>query len=308
MRILVTGGAGFIGSHVVDALVERGHSLAVVDNLCSGVRENVNPKARFYHVDVTSPDLCGVMGEERPEVVVHEAAQLDVKKSVADPVFDAMVNVIGGLNLYENCARLKVRKVIFASSGGTVYGEHETVPTPEDAALRPMSPYGIGKLANEHYLTFYARTHGITVISLRYANVYGPRQNSHGEAGVVAIFMGMLLRGETPVINGTGEQTRDYVYVDDVVAINIAALDHERSGVFNVGTGIETDVNDLYQMIRRALGSDIVARHGAAKAGEQMRSAVDCARAREVLNWSPQVTLEEGMVKTAGWFRTRAHP
>jgi len=306
MRILVTGGAGFIGSHIVDALVERGHSVAVLDNLCSGCRENVNPKARFYHVDVTSADLNEVMDKEKPEVVFHEAAQMDVKKSVADPMFDARVNIIGGLNLYENCVRLNVKKIIFASSGGTVYGEQDLLPTPEDAIPRPLSPYGISKLANEHYLSFYSRTYPIAAISLRYANVYGPRQNPHGEAGVIAIFVGKLLRGETPVINATGKQTRDYVYVDDVVAINMAVLECEKSDAFNVGTGQQTDVNRLYEMIRLALKSDVLAVHGPAKAAEQMHSALDCDKARRVLNWSAKVTLEEGLSRTVAWLRSHA--
>jgi len=308
MRILVTGGAGFIGSHIVDALVERGHSVGVVDNLYSGRRENVHSKARLYVVDVTSKDLDGVMDRERPEVVFHEAAQVDVKKSVADPAFDAKVNILGGINLYENCARLSVRKIVFASSGGTVYGELDELPAREQAPTRPISPYGIAKLANEHYLHYYARTRGITTICLRYANVYGPRQNPHGEAGVVAIFAGKLLRGETPVINGTGEQTRDYVYVDDVVAMNLHALDCEKSDAFNVGTGRETDVNQIYELVRKAVGSDVVAPHGPAIAGEQMRSVVDWSKAHRLFGWSPKVQLDEGLRRTVAWFRGQITP
>jgi len=303
MRVLVTGGAGFIGSHIVDALIERGHAVSVLDNLSSGVRENVNPRARLHVLDVASHDLGALMERERPEVVFHQAAQMDVRKSVADPVFDATVNVVGGLNLYEHCVRAGVRKVIFASTGGAIYGEQETFPAPETHPQQPLSPYGVAKLANEKYLYFYQQTHGLQYVALRYANVYGPRQNPHGEAGVVAIFASKLLAGQTPTINGTGAQTRDYVYVGDVVAANMAALDYAESDAFNVGTGKETDVNELYEKLRRAVGTDIVAQHGPAKAGEQMRSVVDWTKANRLLNWSPRTALADGLVKTVEWFR-----
>ena len=303
MRVLVTGGAGFIGSHIVDGLVERGHSVSVVDNLSSGRRENVNPAARLHVVDVTSNELGKVMEEERPEVVFHEAAQMDVRKSVADPRFDATVNILGGLNLYEECVRLKVRKVVFASTGGAIYGEQETYPAPETHPQQPLSPYGIAKLANEKYLYFYKSTYGLEHVILRYANVYGPRQSPHGEAGVVAIFTSRLLSGQVPTINGTGEQTRDYVYVGDVAAANMAALDYGSSDVFNVGTGIETDVNELYALLRDAVGTSVEPIHGPGKPGEQMRSVVDWQKAHRLLGWSPATPLPEGLKRTVEWFR-----
>jgi len=307
MRVLVTGGAGFIGSHIVDALIERGHDVGVVDDLSSGLRENVDPRARLHVVSVGAPELAGIMDRERPDAVYHEAAQMDVRRSVADPRFDATVNIIGALNLYENCVRAGVRKVVFASTGGAIYGEQETFPARETHPQRPLSPYGVAKLANERYLYYYDQVHGLRSVCLRYANVYGPRQNPHGEAGVVAIFARKLLRSEPAIINGTGRQTRDYVYVDDVVAANMAALDYDGgSDVFNVGTGRETDVNELYEKIRRAVGGAAVASHGPAKAGEQMRSVVDWTKANRVLAWAPRTPLDEGIAKTVEWFRSRS--
>ncbi len=305
MHALVTGGAGFIGSHIVDALIARGYEVAVVDDMSTGQRENLNPKAAFYEVDVASPELRGVMDDVQPDVVFHEAAQMDVRKSVADPLFDANVNIMGGLNLYENCVRVGTEKVVFASSGGTVYGEQQVFPASESHPKQPISPYGIAKLCNEHYLYFYYQTHGLRSVSLRYANVYGPRQNPHGEAGVVAIFSTLLLHGETPRINGSGEQTRDYTYVGDVVAANLAALDYEGSGfdAFNVGTGIETTVNELFEHLRTASGREVKAAHGAAKPGEQMRSVLAWDKLHEATGWSPRTSIQEGIRETVDWFR-----
>ena len=307
MKALVTGGAGFIGSHIVDALIDRGYSVAIVDDLSTGQKENVNPEARLYVMDLASKDLAEVMDKEQPDVVYHEAAQMDVRKSVADPIFDANVNIIGGLNLYENCVRVGVKKVIFASSGGTVYGEQEIFPAPETHPYQPLSPYGIAKLTNENYLYFYNQTHGLKSVALRYANVYGPRQNPHGEAGVVAIFTSRLLAGETPTINGTGKQTRDYTYVGDVVAANMAALDYEGEDVahFNVGTAIETDVNELYEYIRAAVGTDTQAPHGEGKPGEQFRSVLAWDKLNKATGWKPQVTVKEGIENTVEWFRQK---
>ena len=304
MRIVVTGGAGFIGSHIVDALVERGHHVAAIDDLSSGRRENVNAGARLHVVDVASPELATVMERERPDVVIHQAAQMSVRRSVADPQHDATVNIVGGLNVYQSCVRLGVKKVLFASSGGCVYGDQESLPSAETSRPRPESPYGIAKYANEHYLRYYYGTHGLPSVSLRYANVYGPRQNPLGEAGVVAIFASQLLSGETPTIFGTGEQTRDYVYVGDVVAANLAALDYDGTGILNVGTGVETNVNELYERIRTLLGSSVSAKRGDPIPGEQMRSVVDVTRAKQVLNWEPTTPLEKGLGETLEWFRT----
>ena len=303
MNALVTGGAGFIGSHIVDALVERGYTVSVVDDMSTGERQNVNPRAKLCVQDVADHALAGIMDEVRPDVVFHHAAQMNVWKSVEDPIHDANVNVMGGINLYQNCVRLGVRRVIFASSGGCVYGDQEILPTPEDVDLHPESPYGIGKLANEHYLRFYGDTHGLESVSLRYANVYGPRQNPKGEAGVISIFMSKLTRGETPTIYGTGEQTRDYVHVSDVVAANLAALDQDVSGAFNVGTGVETTVNELYDAVRGALGVDTDAARGPAKPGEQMRSCVSTTKTERDLAWRPTLTLAQGLEASVEWFR-----
>ncbi len=305
MRILVSGGAGFIGGHVVDAYVRAGHQVAVIDDLSSGHKENLNPKARFYQVDIRDAAAGEVFERERPEVLSHHAAQMDVRRSVADPVFDAQVNLVGMLNLLEHGRRHGLRRVVFASSGGTVYGEQERFPARETDATAPVSPYGVAKLATERYLYFYRCAYDISYIALRYANVYGPRQDPHGEAGVVAIFAGKLLDGETPTINGSGEQTRDYVFVADVVRANELALEASYCGALNIGTGIETDVNRLFQVLRAETGSEAPERHGPGKPGEQARSVLDPARALQEIGWSPQVSLEAGLGRTVDYFRER---
>ncbi len=306
MKILVTGGAGFIASHVVDAYVAAGHDVVVVDDLSSGRHENLNPKARFVQLDVQDPAIGALFERERPEVLNHHAAQMDVRRSVADPVFDARVNLIGLLNLMEHGRRHGLRRVIFASTGGAIYGEQDTFPAPEGHPLAPLSPYGVAKLASERYLYFYSAAYGISYLACRYGNVYGPRQNPHGEAGVIAIFTEKLLRGELPVINGDGKQTRDYVYVGDLVRANVAALSSDHCGALNFGTGIESDVNTLFGHLVRLCGSAAPERHGPAKPGEQRRSVIDAAAAARVLGWRPEVSLEEGLRQTVAWFRERA--
>lgn len=305
MRILVTGGAGFIGSCVVDAYVAAGHEVAVLDDLSGGKRENLNPKARFYQLDVQAPEVARVFDEFAPEVLNHHAAQMDVRRSVADPIFDARVNVVGLLNLLESGRQRGLKRVLFASSGGTVYGEQETFPAAEDHPTYPVSPYGITKLATEKYLHFYAVQYGLTYIAFRYGNVYGPRQNPHGEAGVVAIFAEKLLRGEQPVITGDGKQTRDYVFIDDVVAANVAGLESDYSGPLNIGVGREVDVVEIFHTVREAAGSEAPETHGPAKPGEQRRSVVDPSRAARVLSWKPKTTLREGIARTVEHFRRR---
>ena len=306
MRILVTGGAGFIASHVADAFVAAGHKVSILDDLSSGRRENLNPKARFYQLDVQDPAVADVFQREQPEVLCHHAAQMDVRRSVADPSFDARVNILGLINLMEHGRQHGLKRVLFSSTGGAIYGEQETFPAPETHKTEPVSPYGVAKLASERYLFFYFVTYGISYAALRYANVYGPRQNPHGEAGVVAIFCERLLRGEQPVINGDGTQTRDYVYVGDLVRANLAALDSDFVGAVNLGTGIETDVNAIFRVLVRLCDSSAPERHGPAKPGEQRRSVIDNARARSVLGWQPQVSLEEGLRQTVAFFRERA--
>lgn len=303
MRILVTGGAGFIGSHLTDAFVAAGHEVTVIDDLSSGRREHLNPQARFYQLDVQDAALAGVFATARPEVLCHHAAQMDVRRSVTDPLFDARVNLLGLLNLMEQGRRHGLRRVLFASTGGAIYGEQDTFPAPETHRLEPLSPYGVAKLASERYLFFYSVTYGISYAALRYANVYGPRQNPHGEAGVVAIFAETLLRGDVPVINGDGTQTRDYVYVGDLVRANLAALTSDFCGALNLGTGVETDVNTLWRALCTRCGVAVTERHGPAKPGEQRRSVIDNRLARRLLSWQPQVALADGLGETVAYFR-----
>ncbi len=303
MTILVTGGAGFIGSHVVDAYIAQGHDVVVVDDLSSGSKNNLHPKARFYQMDILDEDLERIFREHRIDVVNHHAAQMDVRRSVADPKFDARVNILGGLNLFEIARKYGVKKVIFASTGGAIYGEQDYFPADEEHPTRPLSPYGITKLSTEKYLYFYKEVHGIDYVVLRYANVYGPRQNPHGEAGVVAIFASKMLKGEQPIINGDGRQTRDYTYVADVVRANVLALSYSSSNIFNVGTGIETDVNTLFHQLRSYLNPSCPEHHGPAKAGEQLRSVISYAKIHRHLGWQPEVSLVEGLRKTAEYFR-----
>ena len=308
--VLVTGGAGFIGSHVADALLAEGCEVHVLDDLSGGVRENVSPQATFHEVDVRSDAVRDLFSTHRFAAVAHLAAQMDVRKSVADPVFDASVNVLGLLNLMEAGRQNGLERVVFASTGGAIYGEPDPAvngggPQPEGHPQRPLSPYGITKLVGEHYLRFYAETHGIESVALRFANVYGPRQNPHGEAGVVAIFSKMLLRGERPTINGPGKQTRDYVYVGDVVRAVVGALAMEGSDVFNIGTGVETDVNALFGHINTLTGANAPETHGEAKPGEQQRSVLDASKIGREMGWAPQTDLADGLRETVEWFRTR---
>ena len=306
MKILVTGGAGFIGSHVVDAYVAAGHDVVVVDDLSTGKRENLNPKARFHQLDVPDPKVIELIRDERPAVVNLHAAQMDVRRSVADPVFDARTNIIGLIQCLEGARKANTRRVIFVSSGGAAYGEQEAFPAPETHPTNPVSPYGGSKRAGELYAFFYKAAYQLPFFALRYANVYGPRQDPHGEAGVVAIFAGKMLRGESITVNGDGKQTRDYVFVGDVVQANLAALESEPCGAVNIGTGIETDVNRLAELILQASGSKSEVKHGPAKQGEQRRSVIDCTKAAERLGWRPNVPLAEGLRRTVEWFRQRA--
>ena len=306
MKILVTGGAGFIGSHLVDRLVQEGHEVVVVDNLLTGKRRNLNKEARFYRLDIQSSRLERVFNRERPLLVMHLAAQVDVRRSVEDPIFDAQVNVLGTLNLLEQAVKYGTRKVIFASSGGAIYGEQDVFPAPESHPIRPLSPYGISKLNGEQYLAYYQRISGIQHVILRYSNVYGPRQDPEGEAGVVAIFTGKMLAGEQPIINGNGRQTRDFVFVDDVVEANLAVMGKEVQGIYNVGTAEETTVNELFRLLVELTNAGCKELHGPAKKGEQARSVVDISRLHQELGWEPKVPLREGLKRTVEFFRERA--
>jgi UDP-glucose 4-epimerase len=306
MNILITGGAGFIGSHIVDAYIDRGHAVAVIDDLSCGRKENLNSKAEFFEMNIQDERLAGIFEEQRFDLVNHHAAQMDVRRSVKEPQFDAQVNVIGTLNLLENCVRHGTKKFIFASTGGAVYGEQDYFPADEEHPTWPISPYGITKLACEKYLFYYREIHNLPYVILRYANVYGPRQNPHGEAGVVAIFSERFLDGEKPVINGDGTQTRDYIYVSDLVELNLRALDYTESDVFNAGTGVESDVNTLYRAIKTATGSDIEEFHGPAKAGEQLRSCLTAEKAERLLGWKPEIELDDGIKLTVEFFRSKS--
>jgi len=304
--VCLTGGAGFIGSHVAEAFVREGYRVLVVDDLSSGRRENVPEGAELHVLDIRSPETAALVERSGVDVLAHFAAQMDVRRSVADPVFDADVNILGTLKLLEASRRGGVRQVLFASTGGAIYGEQERFPAPEDHPARPLSPYGVAKLAVERYLYVYHEVHGLSAACLRFANVYGERQNAHGEAGVVAIFFSRLLAGEAPTVNGAGLQTRDYVHVSDVVRANLAVLGRPGFHVYNVGTGVETSVVDLYGEIARAVGSGLPARHGPAKAGEQQRSAVDASRLRRDFGLPAPLPLAAGLDRTAAWFRAHA--
>ena len=304
--ICVTGGAVFIGSHVADALVAKGQRVLIVDDLSSGRRANVPAGAELVVLDVRSPEAAELVAGRGVEVLVHHAAQMDVRRSVADPRFDADVNILGLINLLEGARRGGVRQVVFASTGGAIYGEQDVFPATEDHPVRPVSPYGVAKLASERYLYFYHHEYGLDATCLRYANVYGPRQNPHGEAGVVAIFLDRLLAGQQPVINGDGLQTRDYVFVGDVVNANVAALGRPGFNIYNVGTGVETDVNTLFAHLHRAIGSGPAAAHGPGKAGEQLRSSISSALLDRELGVAVSTPLADGLARTAAWFREHA--
>lgn len=305
MKVLVTGGAGFIGSHLVDRLVQEGHEVVILDNLSTGKRRNLNRTARFYKLDIQSWRLERVFRNERPNIVMHLAAQMDVRKSVEDPIFDAQVNVLGMLNVLQQSIKHGVRKVVFSSSGGAIYGEQEIYPVPESHVTRPLSPYGISKLCGEQYLSYYQRVGGLQMVSLRYANVYGPRQDPDGEAGVVAIFIQKLLNNEQAIVYGNGRQTRDFVYVDDVVEANLAVMGQETQGTYNVGTGEETSINDLLRILIAHTNSTCKEVHGPAKIGEQIRSVIDSNKLRQELSWEPRIELREGLKRTVDYFRER---
>jgi UDP-glucose 4-epimerase len=322
MKILVTGGAGFIGSHIVDGLLAAGHRVAVLDDLSSGSRDNLPADVPLHAVDIVhTAAVRDVFDRERPDAVCHQAAQMSVSRSVREPLFDAQVNCIGLINVLDAAVGTGCKRFVFASSGGVLYGD-VTTPAPESTPANPVSPYGITKWVGERYLGFYAEEHGLATVALRYSNVYGPRQNPHGEAGVVAIFCRKLLAGEAARINGDGRYVRDYVYGPDVAQANVVALTHDLPGVqpktltsLNIGTGIGTDVNQLETLIRRhiagqpgktaAAGSLPEPVHGPARPGDLRSNLVDATLAGRVLGWKPSVTLDEGLAHTARWFATR---
>lgn len=323
MKILVTGGAGFIGSHIVDALLREGHAVAVIDDLSSGSRDNLPAGVPLHVVDIVDPAaVARAFAAEQPDAVCHQAAQMSVSRSVREPLFDAQVNCIGLINVLDSAVRTGCRRFVFASSGGVLYGD-VTTPAPETTPANPVSPYGITKWVGERYLAFYAAEHGLSAVALRYSNVYGPRQNPHGEAGVVAIFCKKLLASEPATINGDGHYVRDYVYGPDVARANVLALAAAASRCgpgtltsLNIGTGLGTDVVDLEALVRPAVAAAATARgrtvaapaplHGPARPGDLRSNLVDAARAAKILGWTPQVPLAEGLALTAAWFADRA--
>jgi UDP-glucose 4-epimerase len=301
---MVTGGAGFIGSHVVDGYVADGHAVVVVDDLSTGYARNLNPKATFYQTDIRSPEIRDIFARERPEVVNHHAAQMNVRRSVADPFFDADVNILGSLNLIEAAKATGVGRFIYVSTGGAVYGEPVYLPCDEQHPIDPICQYGISKHTVEHYLYLYGVNYGLGYTVLRYPNVYGPRQDPHGEAGVVAIFTGQMLAGEQVVINGDGEQVRDFVYVGDVARASVLALQAPRRGLYNLGSGVGTSVNQIFATLKQVTGYERPAEFGPAKVGETRTIYLDAARARAELGWQPAVTLEQGLAETVAYFRS----
>ncbi|NMB48044.1 NAD-dependent epimerase/dehydratase family protein [Candidatus Kuenenbacteria bacterium] len=303
MKILVTGGAGFIGSHLVDNLIKKNYSVIVADNLSTGKRVNLNPKARFYHLDIQDKKLEAVFKKEKPAAIYHLAAQMNVRKSIADPLFDARTNIIGVLNLLENCVKYKVKKFVFISTGGAIYGDGVKIPTPETATEAPISPYGIVKLATEKYLHYYHHQYGLNYTVLRLANVYGPRQNFQGEAGVVAIFCHQLKNNQPLFINGPGRQTRDFVFVADVVAACLKALTDKKPNIYNVAASRENNIQQLVATLQKVSGRKTPVKHRPAIKGEQMRSCLNYQKIKKHLSWSPKYDLEKGLKETWQWFK-----
>jgi len=304
-KILVTGGAGFIGSNVADRFIELGHRVVIVDDLSTGFKKNLNPQAKFYQIDIRSKEVEKIFKKEKPEILCHHAAQVDLRRSLVDPIADAEINILGSLNLLYLSSKYKVRKIIFASTAG-VYGEQNYFPADENHPQRPVSPYGMGKLVIERYLSFYKERYGIDYVTLRYSNVFGPRQRPKGEAGVVAVFCERLLNREKAVINGDGRQTRDFAYVSDVVESNALALDYPESDIFNIATGKETAINALFRLIKKEASSSQKEIHGPAIVEEQKRSCLDISKVKKLLGWEPEYSLEEGINKTINFYREEA--
>jgi UDP-glucose 4-epimerase len=305
VEILVTGGAGFIASQIADAFIDEGHKVVILDDLSTGFEENINPKAKFVRLNINDHEVSSLFEEEKFDVVNHHAAQMDVRRSVVDPAFDANTNILGTINLLQNSVKHSVNKFMFASTGGAVYGEQEYFPADENHPTNPLSPYGISKLSVEKYLYFYFNEYKLNYTILRYANIYGPRQNPFGEAGVVAIFSTKFIKGDQPIINGTGEQTRDYVFVKDVVKANVLTLNDKISDVYNVGTGKETNVNELYANLNSIVGKGQVEKHGPAAAGEQMRSVISSEKILNNFNWKPSTKLKDGLKETVNYFKDK---
>ena len=303
MKIIVTGGAGFIGSNLVDALVERGDEVVVIDNLSTGHRENLNPHIKFYETSIGDPGLEDIFEKEKPDIVCHHAAQIDLRRSVNEPLFDAEVNILGSLNVIVNSIRSGVGKFVYASTGGAIYGEPQYLPVDEKHPINPVSQYGVSKHTVEHYLHLYALQGELNYVALRYPNVYGSRQNPFGEAGVIAIFAGQVLGGEQPTIFGPGDKTRDYTHVSDIVEANILAIERGRNLICNIGTGVETSDQDIFDAIARALGYSSSPIYTSVRPGEIQRICLDWSKAEKELGWRPKTTLKDGIAKTVSYFK-----
>jgi len=304
MKVLVTGGAGFIGSHVVDALIRQGYQVVVVDNLSTGRLENINPAATFYQADICGPELERIFEEEKPELVNHQAAQTVIQKSMEDPAFDAKQNILGGLNLIMQCLRFGVKKIVYASSGGAVYGEPKYRPVDESHPVNPVSYYGISKHTIEHYLHVFCLEYTLRYVVLRYSNIYGPRQSPKGEAGVVAIFTRQMLQGERPTIFGKGDKTRDYVYVADVVTANLLAMGKGENSIYNIGTGVETSDLEMFNLLAELTGYQSNPHYAPVRKGEIYRSCLDYSKAQKAIGWQPQFLLREGLAETVNYYRS----
>lgn len=305
MKFLVTGGAGFIASHIADRLIEEGHKVVVIDDLSFGSKENINPRATFYHMDIRDKDLKDVFKKEKPDIVNHHAAQVNLRKSVENPLFDAEVNILGSINLLECSIKYGVKKFIYSSSGGAIYGEPASLPVKETHEIKPLSQYGINKHTVEHYLYIYYVNHQLHYTTLRYPNIYGPRQNPHGEAGVVAIFSEQMISGEQPTIFGDGSKTRDYLYVSDVVDANILVIDQGDNKAYNLGWGLQVTDYKIFQTVRDAVGCSIEPIYGQKRPGEIDRISLDCGRIRKELGWQPKVPLGEGVANAVEFYRKK---
>lgn len=306
MKILLTGGAGFIGSNVADRYLDLGHKVIIVDNLSTGRKRNLNPKAKFYQVDICdSSKMAAIFKKEKPDIVNHHAAQMDVRRSTREPIFDAQNNIVASLDLIENCLRHKVKKIIYANTGGALYGEipKKDLPIDESYPIDPICQYGVSKHTVEHYLYTYSFNYGLSYVALRYANIFGPRQDPHGEAGVIAIFCGKILENERPIIFGDGKQTRDYTYVGDVVSANIAALNNVKSGGYHIGTGEEISVNQIFEYVAKILDFRQKPIYAPARVGEISCFSMKNSLAKKELGWQPECTFKEGLESTINWYK-----
>lgn len=306
-KVLITGGAGFIGSHLGDSLIKEGYRVVVLDNFSSGRKENVHSGAKLYKADITSLKISTIFQEEKPDFVFHFAAHIEARESLKNPIFDAKTNILGSLNVLENCRKFKVRKIIFASSGGEIYGPSKKIPTPETYNPRPVSPYGAAKLAVEKYLDVYYHLFKLPYVSLRYGNVYGPRQNPKGEAGVVAIFTGRMLAGEPVFVHGSGSQTKDYIFIDDAMKATMLAFQKHFRGVINIGTGKETSVMEIFRKVKRLSNSKVEERHTPLPIGSFKRGCLDVSKAKKELGWQPKVDLDQGLELTVSWFKNKVN-